>query len=335
MRASRFCRKLSVLASSAALALLSFQALAGHTDIDRVVAFGASLTDTGNAFALLAEPRYQNCGARLTVPPYDVLDEFLVPDGPYAKGGHHFSNGATWVEGMARGLALAGNARPALATDGLEASNYAAGGARAVAGNPCRFNLPDQVGAYIGEFGETSPRTLVAIEIGGNDMRDAFVAVALSGDPTAAIPFVAAALDSLRASIYQLYVGGARRFLVFNVADLGKSPAVRSAGPIAAILGNQIAAGYNGALATLVDGMNAGLPGIEIRVLDVYALLNKVVSDPAAYGFANVTDACVTPNVPPFSCKKPDTYIFWDGTHPTRAMHALIAQEALAVVTAP
>jgi phospholipase/lecithinase/hemolysin len=335
MHTSRIRTTLVALAASGAVMLLSIPALAGRADFDRVVAFGASLTDTGNAFALLAEPRYQNCGVRLTVPPYDVLDEFLVPDGPYAKGGHHFSNGATWVEGMARGLALAGNARPALATDGLEASNYAAGGARAAAGNLCRFNLPDQVGAYLAEFGATSPRTLVAIEIGGNDMRDAFVAVALSGDPNAAIPFVVAALDSLGTSIYQLYLGGARRFLVFNVADLGKSPAVRSLGPLAVFVGNQIAVSYNGALATLVDGMNAGLPGIEIRVLDAYAVLNEVVADPAAYGFVNVTDACVTPNTPPFSCKKPDTYVFWDGTHPTQAMHAIIAQRALAVVTAP
>lgn len=335
MNASPICRKLTTWTAAAALAALSSAALADHASFDRIVAFGASLTDSGNAFAWLSEPANKACGTRLTLPPYDTLDDLLVPDGPYAKGGHHFSNGATWVEGMARALALAGNARPALATGGLEASNFAVGGARAVSDYPCRFNLPQQVDAYLAEFGGTSPRTLVAIEIGGNDARDAFVAVVVSGDPNAAIPYIVGALDSLGGSIYRLYLGGARRFVVLNVADIGKSPAVRSLGPIASFVGNQVATGYNAALAAMVAGMNSALPGIDVRVLDAYALLNEVVADPAAYGFANATDACVTPDVPPFACKEPDTYVFWDGTHPTKAMHAVLAQRALAVVTAP
>jgi outer membrane lipase/esterase len=95
MHASRVTRRLAVFASSVALAEPSCLALAGRSDIDPVVTFGASLSDTGNAFDGLPEPANRHCGVAKNVPPYDALDDLLIPDGPYAKGGHHFSNGAT------------------------------------------------------------------------------------------------------------------------------------------------------------------------------------------------------------------------------------------------
>lgn len=340
MRAPFATRRLTSIATAAALAVLSCAALAQPPRFDRIVSFGASLTDTGNAFVWLSDPANQQCGTALNTPPYDLLDEYRVPDGPYATGGHHFTNGATWLEGMARHFALAGNAQPALRSGGKKASGYAVGGARAVANYPCRYNLPAQVATYMMDFPQTSPNTLVAIEIGGNDVRDAIVVAATGGNP---LPGIEAALTSLAGNVQALYGHGARRFLLVNVPDVGKTPAIRQlAGqlppPVGAMLlgaATQLSAGYNQGLLGLSSLLGSGLPGVDIRILDAYGKLNAIIADPAGYGLANVTDACVTPAVPPFKCKKPDTYLFWDGIHPTRAVHEVLAQEAIAIVSAP
>jgi phospholipase/lecithinase/hemolysin len=320
-------------AASAALALVSAQAFAQYSNIDRVVIFGASLSDAGNSFVWLSDPANQACGTRLSVPPYDMLDDLNTPDGPYAKGGHHFSNGATWVEGMARYLALAGNARPALKSGGMKASNYAVGGARAVPFN-CRFNLPDQVTAYVGDFPQTSPNTLVAIEIGGNDLRDALIATAGGGNPG---PYIQNAVTGLFNAIVTLHSHGARKFLLANVPNLARAPAVVQLNQMFPGIGagaTLLTMAYNEAFAGVVQFANS-IPGVEARVLDLYATLETIVGDAASFGFANTTDACVTPNQPPFSCTNPDEYVFWDGIHPTKATHAIIAQRAIATISAP
>lgn len=315
--------------SAIALALLSATAFAQPSNIDRVVTFGASLSDSGNSFIWLSQ--HPECGTPLNVPPYDAIED-LVPSGPYARGGHHFSNGATWVEQVARQLALAGNARPAFQNAGMNASNYAVGGARAIADYPCRFNLPAQVSTYLTDFPQTSASTLVAIEIGGNDVRDALIAALLyQQDPT---PYIQNAIVSVVTNITQLYSQGARRFLVLNVPDVGKTPAVRMLGPAVAAFAGLLSQSYNGALAGAVTNLKAALPEIDLRILDVYGILNNVVTSPEAYGFENVTDACITPGEPPFACAKPDTYAFWDGIHPTQALHAIVAEQALAVISA-
>lgn len=330
MRAPSTPSRPTSIAVAATLAVLSCAALAQQPRFDRIVSFGASLSDTGNAFIWLSEPANQHCGTALNTPPYDALDVFKVPDGPYATGGHHFTNGATWVEGLARHFALAGNARPAFGSSGPKASNYAVGGARAV-DYYCRFNLPLQIAAYLTDFPQTSPKTLVTIEMGGNDVRDALVAAAGGGDPTS---YIINALASLGSSVGTLHAFGARQFLLMNVPDLGKLPAVRGLGPAAVSGGSALSAAYNANLGQLRDYLATFLPGSDIRILDAYTKLNAIIADPADYGLANVTDACVTPAVPPFKCKKPDTYLFWDGIHPTKAVHEVLAQEAIGVVSA-
>lgn len=332
MSVSNMFRRLGLLSAALVLAGNCTQATAQPRGIDRVVVFGASLSDPGNAFVWLSDPANQACGAPQNVPPYDKLDDLLVPDGPYARGGHHFTDGATWVEELARQLALAGNARPALRSGNAEASNFAVGGARAVQ-FPCRFNLPEQLAAYLAKFPQASPRTLVALEIGGNDVRDALVAAASGQDPA---PYVQYALASIANSIATLHVHGVRSFLLMNVPNLARTPSVRLLDqqmPGVAAFSSQLSQFFNAGLAGVVQYAN-GLGGTNAQVLDIHGLLEDIVAAPGTYGFRNTTDACITPNVPPFRCADPGSYVFWDGIHPTKAVHALIAKRAIAALSA-
>jgi phospholipase/lecithinase/hemolysin len=318
-----------VMALLTVFVILSGESFANGKPFDRIVVFGGSLSDPGNAFVLLSDPAAfnfdQGCdlGTPANVPPYDALDEFLIPDGTYAKGGHHVSNGATWVEQLARGMGLSGTVRPALRSSGTEASNYAVGGARANA-YPCRFNLSDQLKAYLNDFPITSDNTLVAIEMGGNDVRDILAGL----DP---YDTMSGALTNIKNTILTLYGQGARKFLLLNVPGPGYTPAVQMIDaliPGSADLANDVAKVFNLQLKQMQVALNDNLLGIDVRILDLYQLLEDIIDNPQNFDIINTTDACVTPNVPPYSCKKPDTYVFWDGIHPTKTVHGIMAQEA-------
>jgi len=303
---------------------------------DGIVVFGGSLSDTGNAFFILSHPSDfgfdETCGPATpqNVPPYDQLDELFIPDGSYARGGHHVTNGATWVEDLARGQGLSGFTRPALGNEGLKARNYAVGGARAN-DYPCRFNLMDQMEAYLGDFAESSPDTLFLFEMGGNDLRDI-----LAGE--ADITAIATAIGSIQQTIVALYQQGARQFLLANVPNFGQAPAVQMIDhdyPGAATAANVLALVFNGGLAALASGLESSLPGASVQILDLYNLFDDMLAHPGNYGLQVTNAPCVTPGVPPFTCKKPDTYLFWDGLHPTRAVHEIMAQTAAETLSSP
>jgi phospholipase/lecithinase/hemolysin len=313
-------RKAASLVLVAVLAVVAATVpTAAQAPFARIVAFGASLSDSGNAFALRGEAS--------TAPDYQV-DSFLVPSAPYARGGHHFSNGATWVEQFARSKGLAGTVRPAFRGSTANATNYAVGGARAYE-DGINVNLSAQVDAFLQQFGRVAPSDgLYTIEMGGNDIRDALVAFASGRDGGAILQ---AAIGSIANNIGALYMAGARNFLVWRAPNVGLTPAIRSLGPGAVGLGTQLTVGFNAGLDGAVAQLSA-LPGISIVRLDAYRVLADLVAHPAAYGLANVTTACIMPNVAPFACQNPDEFLFWDGIHPTRAVHAVIAQEAAAAL---
>lgn len=284
---------------------------------DRIVVFGDSLSDPGNAFALT--------GQNLSPPSYGMTtaEELLtlIPDAPYAKGGNHFSNGPTWIEDLARPLGLARSVRPAFASSNFDASNYAVGGARARAAGP--FHLAVQVDAFLADVRGRAPSdALYVVELGGNDVRDA---LALGGD----LAVIGAAIASIAQHIQFLHGAGARKFLVWNAPNIALTPAVRAIAavnpgvPILAAA-EQLSLGFKVNLDAALAGL-AALPGMEIVRFDAFTEINRVAAHPAAFGLSDVTTACITPNVPPFQCRRPDRHFFWDGIHPTRAGHAIAA----------
>jgi phospholipase/lecithinase/hemolysin len=286
-----------------------------HRPFDRIVVFGTSLSDPGNAFALTGEnispPGYGMTGLALLT---------LIPDFPYAKGGNHFSNGPTWIEQLAKPIGLEWSVRPAMRESIRGSSNYAVGGTRARNGVDGEVWLSQQVTAFLRDAGPHVPsNALFVIEMGGNDIRDALAL----GDPA----IIGAALTSIAQNIQILYGAGARKFLVWNAPNLALTPAIRTLGildPRIPVFAEQLTLGFNANLSAIL-GMLSGLPGIEIVRFDAFGALNMIVARPAAFGLRDVTTACITPNVPPFQCQHPNRQLFWDGIHPTRAAHGIIA----------
>jgi outer membrane lipase/esterase len=306
-----------VLALGLSAALTTPAAVASRTSFDRIVVFGTSLSDPGNAFVLLGSTN---------VPPDYSVDPFLVPDRPYARGGQHFSNGATWIEQFGTSVGLAGSVLPAFRGLGGPASNFAVGAARAY-DDGINVNLDVQVRTFLQRAAFVAPSdALYVIEMGGNDVRDALVA--FPGGGSGAI--ISASLASIGEHIGTLYAAGARKFLVWNVPNVALTPAIRALdamSPGAAALASFLTLSYNAGLDSVLTSLSA-LPGIEIVRFDAYQTLSAISADPAAFELTNVTTACITPGVPPFVCSRPDTFLFWDGIHPTKAVHAILAQQA-------
>ena len=299
-----------------------------------IVVFGTSLSDPGNAFALR--------GGASTPPDYG-LNPFLIPTAPYARGGHHFSNGATWVEQFARSLGLAGSVRPAYRSESPKATNYAVGAARACdAPNDQNVNLADQVTAFLSDVGGVAPSdALYVIEMGGNDLRDAIVAAltvlqgggSLNAAVQAASPILICAQQAIQEQIAALYAAGARNFLVWTVPDPGLTPAIRSFGPSAMQVAAFLTSTFNNQLLLpTLQGLDQSLPDLDVTILDVFTLLHQMNANPDNFGLTNTTSACVMPNAEPYFCQAADEFLFWDGIHPTRAAHAIVAAEAARVL---
>jgi phospholipase/lecithinase/hemolysin len=166
---------------------------------DRIVVFGTSLSDPGNGH--------------------------LVAEWPYAAGGGRFSNGPTWVEQLARPMGLSASAKAAYDPRNRGASNFALGGA--TARGTGERTLSDQLERFFTAAPRTSGDTLFVIEIGGNDVRDALAAQSPGGVQAAVQNILAPALTSVAETIFVLWRdAGATNFLVWNVPNLGRAPAI-------------------------------------------------------------------------------------------------------------
>jgi outer membrane lipase/esterase len=194
-------------------------------------------------------------------------------------------------------------------------------------------SLTQQVNLYIASSDNVS-NTRQFIIIGGNDVRDAIGAY-LTGRPVAASQIIVDAITAISDNIQSLAASGAHDFLVGNVPDLGKVPAVTALGPLASALASNMTAQFNDALEVTLAGLETALD-LHITRLDLFSFINSVVNDPIAYGLLNVTDSCLVPAVQADAiCEHPDSYLFWDGIHPTRIGHQLIAEEAITTLGLP
>jgi phospholipase/lecithinase/hemolysin len=213
---------------------------------------------------------------------------------------------------------------PAQAAPG-RCSNYAVGGARARPGT--LFDLSSQVAMFRSDFANLAKaEALYVVHIGGNDLRDAIVA--LGSDPSGAtsLAIIQGALGAIATNIVTLTAAGGREFLVVNAPNLALAPAIRLQGPQAQAAAQFVSVAFNDHLASALAGLQASLP-VTIHRFDLFALVNEAVTAPAAFGLTVVDTTCITPGVIIHAeCTHPGSYLFWDGIHPTRAGHAILAR---------
>ncbi len=277
-----------------------------------IFVFGDSLADAGNNFI----------GLNGQTTPTPISGNDFIAHDPYAST--RYSNGPVWVEDFAahQGFAL----KPSL----LGGTDYAFGGATTSGPDHTAPTLFDQAGFFLKDYKAAAPSdALYLIEGGGNNARDALEVAAASANPLAALSIVAQAATAYAQDELQLISllrsKGARTFLVANVPDLGRSPAVMAGGSGAAAAATFVAQLFNQALQTILP-----VPGVTL--FDDYTTIDAVLDHRNSHGLTNVTDACAAG---PAVCTTPESYFFWDGIHPTAAGHRLIAEAAISAIPEP
>lgn len=293
--------------------LLSLLVFAGFSasaaTFDRVIAFGDSLADSGNVFILSGALQHK---------PYPP-----IPGAPYPIGGTNFSNGATWVEQLAASLGSQPSGEPSLRAPGVF-TNYAFGGARARKFGEAP-SLSDQVALYLGDFGAHAPaNALYVVSIGGNDLRDAAV------DPEKGPAIIADAVQAIAVNLNVLMSHGARHFIIANQPNLSVVPAiVLQEDPALAAAALLASLGFNLALEEVLTVLDDD-PNVQITRLDAFTLSSTIATSPDSLGFDDGTTPCLTFGVQGDAiCENQDGHFYWDAIHPTRAGHALIADQAV------
>ena len=320
---TRYAARL-LAASAAVLLLISCGGSENDTPaavplFSTVAVIGASATDTGNRCVNQADPL---C--------------FPVP--PYA-GASTASNGQLVNQVLA---ARYGSPMVASSAGGF---NFAMGGAMTgvvptdtVA--QTKPNLQLQTEALLQRVGfQANPQFLYIVDGSafGNNITRVFALVTanpalLAPTSTFTQDVVRQAATDIGSVITRLYAAGARHVLLLNSTNLGLHPIVPST---VKPLATGLATGYNGALATqVVPGLKASSPGLNIYYADVGALSNEIAANPASFGITNTAAPCYpyfsAPSAP--ICATPGTYAFWDELHPSAAVHAFIAQRAVAAI---
>jgi len=220
-------------------------------------------------------------------------------------------------------------------------TDYGQGGARVNSPSPLippnapNISIAQQVSTFLAK-GPLDPNALYQLQGGPNDIL-VLAGQAANGQitPQQLQAGVAQAAVDLAAQAVRLQAAGARYLVVYNVPDVGLTPAA----------GAQNARATFTALAGLFNStLNAGLAaaGLQVVQVNAFKLLQEVVANPAAYGFTNVTGvACTTAsslNCTPSTLVAPNaalTYAFADPVHPTTGLALIGAQAAISMIEAP
>jgi phospholipase/lecithinase/hemolysin len=295
---------LSVAQAGAARAALS--------SVEKMYVFGDSLSDSGNS---------------------GVLSGGAFPAPPYFQ--NRFSNGKVAVEYL-WDILNPGNST--FKASLLGGTNYAVGGSSSGKVNSIEQATYDNKGMswQLASFQASNPQfnpntSLFVVRVFPNDVfyytnantsgRSVGTYAGADGGPVpfSAVPTIG--VNNILGTVQQLASIGAVNYLVVNSPDLSKAPAYLNTPEEAAMA--EVSQAFNTLLQSEISALASSNPQLNIKLFDTNSLLNQVLSNPADFGFANVTTACFANSI---VCPDPSTSLYWDRLHPTTHGHALFAQ---------
>jgi len=290
----------TALLASAASVLALCAGAAQAQSYSRLVSFGDSLTDNGNLYTATGQP-----------------------PAPYNK---RFTNDKTWAEYLSG--TMLGYFTPAAAVNS-GSINFAWGGARADNAANSNGAIPSsyqQIQAFVAEGGTFGANDVASLWSGANDIFQALSAAAASPSTAQAVMTAKSqtAAGYVATETGMLAGAGAKTILVLNLPNLGATPQF-SSDANASALSAYSAETFNAALHAGLTQV-AGSASSNIIEVDVFSAMNTIEANPQAYGFTDVTHACITVTAcVTGTAATQNGYLFWDGVHPTAAGHKLVA----------
>ena len=289
--------------------VLSLAAVCAAAPFSSLYFFGDSLTDTGNVLK-----------ATKTLSKYTFGMVPQHPTSPYQEG--RFTNGPVWAEHVAARLdrpqdaAPAGMSMGALGQIGGPGNNYAVGGARTEDGGALGLldilmptGMSTQVDFYLDRNGGVADSNgLYFLLGGGNDLRDA----ARISDPAARMLAAQQVGANIAYSVRDLYLAGARQFVLINSPDIGLIP--ESIGDGVSEAGTDAAVQFNTWFGQYGDYLRYVVPDFSLHYFDLFGIHHELIDQ---YGLQAIRPC----KSDPWTC---DQSLFFDSVHPTAQVHAAV-----------
>jgi phospholipase/lecithinase/hemolysin len=284
---------------------------------NHLVVFGDSLSDNANSWFL----------TQRALPPSPLSPPYGPYGNTYDTSGNllpdtfpgRWTDGQNWVDYFPL---VANHLVTPFYADRTSGSNVAVAGSTSAdllqsPGTILHGQIPDYIqarGTLPG--GRISSDDLYCVWIGANDFK-----AQIAPQRTAA---------NILKGITALARAGAKQFILVDCPDISLTPEVRAldvVDPGTVQAAKQFVAAVNVLLAVETP-LIAWQQRINVTFVDINTIFVPLVLNPAFFGFSNSMDTALIP--PGYVEVKPNTnpnsFVFWDGFHPTTNVHKLAAQ---------
>lgn len=296
--------------------MLCLSTFVSATTLNKFVVFGDSLSDNGNL--------------------YEYMKHQLPRDPPYYAG--RFTNGPVWVE------LLIESYFPKDVNSHL--LDYAfAGAAVADSDDDTLFTLYSQIGSYfLTHQDKADKNSLYMLWIGANDYLNIPDNLSEYSIENAVSSVNAGILHNLQ----RIADKGAKHVLVLNLPDLGRTPIARDFNAAAELTASSTQ--HNAMLKSNIEVLKKAYPDVQWMLFDIRSALDEMISNPAPYGFTNVTDTCYESAIEELSARSAltiastlkvrshnlnnacDGFLFFDPVHPSALAHRVLSERIRALL---